>query len=289
MRRSFRRSRVVLTATVAGVIAMFATAPHSGAISAPAPAFVTLNGEGAWTVHEEKVSLQNELETAASPINMNYVEHGSLLGRQDLAQGNTDFAISALPFTADQLKNVKGGAAAFIAAPIQVAAFGVFVEPPHGGFQVVTHPCNPDDPTTWPNYPNDPPVGFDPSIDCTITKPFTGTVRIPNHNLAAMFLHYAAGSVPPLLAWNHPDVLAAFGGAPEIATFSKNTAGPGIAGRADGDEINFYLQTFMKTIAPDVWAGNAATNPQIPWNPIMSASRQSRASRATVPSNKSTN
>jgi len=65
MRRSFRRSRVVLTATVAGVIAMFATAPHSGAISAPAPAFVTLNGEGAWTVHEEKVSLQNELETAA--------------------------------------------------------------------------------------------------------------------------------------------------------------------------------------------------------------------------------
>jgi hypothetical protein len=261
-----RAARVFATACVAGILTVSVVAPSSGAAPAPNEPFVSLQGEGAWSVSEEIVPWQNELATATSSIDLNYVKHGSLLGREDLIAKQIDFAISGVPFTAGELKAVPGGASAFIDAPIQVATLATFVEPPPGGFHTRTTVCDPDDPTTWPNYPADPPPGFDPTVDCVVKAPYTGPIRIPSRNLAAMFLHYFGASFPPLLSWNNPDVLKAFG--VQALDTASPPAGPGYAGRSDPDEINFFLQTFVKSAAPDVWQGNIQLNSKIPWEPI---------------------
>ncbi len=245
---------------IAGAITMAVAAPSSGAAPISSRQFVSLEGEGSWSVTSTLVPWQNDLASTSSFVNLNYVKHGSFLGRQDLISKNVDFAISGVPFTADELAHVDGGAGAFISAPIQVATLATFVEPPQGGFQSVVTRCDPDDPTTWP------PGVTDGSTQCIVKTPYTGAIRIPDRNLGAMFLHYLFGAFPPLVAWNNPDVLQAFG-VDAIATGGPSAA-PQYAGRSDPDEITYYLQTFVKTAAPDVWQGNALANPTVPWEPI---------------------
>jgi PBP superfamily domain len=252
--------RAIGGALIAGTITVAVASPSSGATTAIPQQFVSLQGEGAWSITSELVSWQNELATASPWINLNYVKHGSFLGRQDLIAKDVDFAISGVSFTAAEVAHVQGGASAFIDAPIQVATLATFVEPPAGGFQAIVTRCDPDDPTTWP------PDVTDGSTQCILKSPYTGAVRIPSQNLGAMFLHYPFGGFPPLPAWNNPDILQAFG-VPQIATGGP-TAAPGYAGRSDPDEINYYLQTFVKTAAPDVWQGNKQLNPNVPWDPI---------------------
>jgi ABC-type phosphate transport system substrate-binding protein len=255
------RLRPALAAIAAGVVVMAVATPSPSASAAPQQQqLVTVQGAGAWSVSAELTAWQNELATAADWVNLDYVKHGSALGRQDLVAGNVDFAISGTSFTTEELAGVKGGASAFIDAPIQVASLATFVEPPQGGFQSVTVRCDPDDPATWP------PDVTDGSVECIVKAPYTGPIRIPNRDLGAMIVHYVFGAFPPLNAWNHPDVLAAFG--VDAIDTGRITAAPGFAGRSDPDEVNFYLQTFVKTAAPDIWAANAAANPTVPWEPI---------------------
>jgi hypothetical protein len=260
MRDRLRRARTLSLAVLAGVMTMAVASPSSGATTAARPQFVSLRGDGAWSVSQELVSWQNDLATADPWINLNYVNHGTQLARQDVIDKRVDFAISGVPFTTDQLANVNGGASAFIDAPIEVATLAMYVEPPQGGFRSTTTLCNPDDPSTWPQGVTDG------STQCILTAPYTGPIRIPSRNLGAMILHYPFGGFPPLNAWNNPDVLSAFG-VSAIATGSPSAA-PGFAGRSDPDEINYYMQTFVKTAAPDVWQANQQLNPNIPWDPI---------------------
>src|SRR4029077_17378837 len=106
----------------------------------------------------------------------------------------------------------NGGANGLIAAPVQVATLGAFIEPPTLGFRTQSQVCDPDDETTWPGYPDPPPITFDPSIDCITKQAYNGPVRIPSRNLGAMFVHYVGPNPSaPLYAWNSPDVLNAFG------------------------------------------------------------------------------
>jgi hypothetical protein len=259
-RHRMRTVRTIAAAAIAGAITMIAASPSSGATTADAQEFVSLQGAGAWSVTSELVPWQNELASASPWINLNYVKHGSFLAREDLIAKDVDFAISGVPFTADELAHVGGGASAFIDAPIQVATLATFVEPPAGGFQEIVTRCDPDDPNTWPKDVTDG------STQCILKTPYSGLVRIPSRNLGAMFLHYPFGGFPPLPAWNNPDILQAFGVA-QIATGGP-TAAPGYAGRSDPDEINYYMQQFVKTAASEVWQANKTLNPNVPWEPI---------------------
>ncbi len=279
-RSRLRAVRTLSAAVAAGVITMAVLSPTSGtarAGAATAPVvFGQLNGEGAWSVFEQLVPWQNELSTAPSSVDLNYTSRGSFFGRQDLIEslgtaetdpGHVDFAISGVGFTPDELAKVKGGSSAFISAPVQVATLATLVEPPHGGFDSQTIRCNPDDPSTWPKDVTDP------ALQCVVTTPMTGPIRIPSRNLAAMFLHYQGPEFPALLAWNNPDVLAALGLQStdsvqrSVATFSPN-AGPAFAGRSDPDEVNYYMQQFVATAAPDVWTGIKNQPPIKAWDPI---------------------
>jgi hypothetical protein len=263
-----RTVRTLAAATIAGLCTMAIASPSSGATKPPAPVqFVSLTGEGAWSVFGELVNWQNELATAPTYVNMNYIETGSGLARQDLALGQSDYAISGVPFQPSELGLIKGGASGLIDAPIIPATMAALVEPtfdrPVAAFVLLQQVCDPNDPTTWP-----PDVTN--GQECILHKTLTGPVKIPNRNLAAMFLHYQGTDLLPLFAWNHPDILTALGLNPDTDEIQTDLeqAGPGYAGRADPDEINYYMQYFVKEGAPDVWAGKIASDNRIQWEPI---------------------
>ncbi len=269
---------VLLPAIVAGVVSTMLLAPGSGAVTkgSPAQPFVEVRGEGAWSVSELLVAWQNELLSAKSPVKMTYLRTGSYFGRQDLTQKGVapDFAISGIPFQPGELDGVKGGASAFISAPVQVGTLGTLVEPPNPGgnaatveFPVIRFPCNPDDPNTWP------PGSVDGS-ECIVRDRYKGVVKIPAKNLAAMYLNYSpVGQEPKLYAWNDPNMLEALGLNPGEGDQVGNGGAdsllrPGIAARSEPDEITYYLQQYIKRAAPDVWNGEKALTPGIAWEPI---------------------
>ncbi len=84
-------------------------------------------------------------------------------------------------------------------------------------------------------------------------------------NLAAMLLRYTGGVTPPLSSWNSANVLEAMG----VDNFTTPPlAGPAPVLRSDQDEFNYFLQKYVATAAPSVWAGLKAQDTRIPWEPI---------------------
>jgi hypothetical protein len=263
------RSIRTLLGAAAAVLAMTVLTSTSGAARAETQPqiYVSLHGGGAWSIYGPLVSWQNELATASSYVDLNYTAHGSMLGRQDLVKGNNDFVISGVPFTAEELKGVKGRAAAFIDAPVQVATLATFVEPlfarPVAAFRTVSVICDPDDESTWPQ-------GFTDPDQCIVRAAYSGPLRIPNRNLAAMFVHYQGTGTLPLNAWNNHDVMRAMGLDPAKSIFDTQSlqAAPGFAGRSDADETTYFLQQFIKQTAPDVWQALKDAERRIAWEPV---------------------
>jgi hypothetical protein len=245
------------TAAFAGALAMSMFPSRTSAITLQTP-YTSLHGEGAWSVEQQLVPWQNELATAKSFIDLNYQPRGSFFGRQDLVDGVADFAISGVPFTSAQLKAVKGGASAFISAPVSVATLANFVEPPSGGFWSQTVRCNPDDPSTWPHDVTDGSIG------CIVDKPITDPLKIPNRNLVAMYLYFTGAEKAN--EWN----AAGITGANQIPQFmlQSDDARPDVAGRSDPDEINYYLQQFESVAAPDIRKAYQDAYPTVSWTPI---------------------
>ena len=218
-----------------------------------APAPLTIKGEGSWGSYREMLTWQNALGAASQPVDMSYSAHGSLLGRAAVLSGEADFAISGVPYSPAELAPA-GGAGAVIDAPIQVSTMGMLLEAPFpDGFVSLKLVCDPDDPTVT-----------DPEA-CFQRTPYTGPIRVPHQNLAAMMLKYPGPGVTPLGSWNHPKVLQALG-VPSLTT--PPLAGPAPVMRSDPDELTYYLQQYVKTAAPSVWAGIRAADARVQWEPI---------------------
>jgi PBP superfamily domain len=256
----------MLGALVASCLVVFA----GSSVSAPAEtAAVPLQGGGSWGAYREVLKWQDDLSGSKSPIDLSYTAHGSFIGRQEFISGSNDFVMSGVPFTAEELAQVPGGAAGLIDAPVQVSTLGFLLQAPvPDGFATLEQLCDPDDPTVP-----------DPSA-CLVKHPYTGPIKLPATNLAAMALHYTGTGFPPQNSWNDPNVLAAMG----VANFTTPPlAGPGPVNRSDPDETSYFLQQFVAAKAPDVWNGLKASNPTIPWEPITERlGRQGGASRDGV-------
>ena len=258
----------------------------AGAAATGAPTPVSLHGEGAWSAFEEIVPWHNQLAAAKSPIDLGFVPNGSYLGRQDLLAGSVDFAFSGLPggFTTAELAASKHKGSDFVGAPVAVSTLAFLTMPPvsaHPGYQTFTQRCDPNgDPADWPRDVTDP---FDPVHGCLIWSAYTGAVKIPNQNLAAMMFQYeldehGVATSEPLLSWNHHDVLAAFGATNLQSVPPKR--GPTPVLRSDQDETNYFLQQFAAQFAPVVWNGLHVVDPKAKWDPITEAlPRQASASR----------
>jgi ABC-type phosphate transport system substrate-binding protein len=188
-----------------------------------------------------------------------------LLGREDFLAGNADFVLSGVSFQPGELEQAKKSLGDFIDVPVQVSSLAILLtDPVPDGFKVSTIRCDPDDPTTWP------PDVTDGTIQCLVKKDLAAPLHIPPRNLAAMLLRYpghAVGSLP-LYTWRHPDVLQQLGVKAPDELAIQPLAGPSVVGRSDGDETTYYLQHFIKQIAPDVWQGLQEDNPQFDFEPI---------------------
>lgn len=262
--RAGRALRTVLGATVAGLFAVGIVPQSSRAATAPT-AFVNLRGVGSWGAYQQLVGWEDDLGAATKPVYMSYTAHGTSLGRQDFLAGNADFVISGVGFTDAELAAAKKTRSDFISAPVSVSSMAfLFGRPRPNGLNELRQICDPDaDPSTWPPGVTDPSECFD-------FLPYTGPIKVPSPSLAAMAFQYAVpqpGSPLPLLAWNHPDVLAAMG-VSNFALKANVAAGPTPTNRSDSDEMNFYLQQFAKAAAPAVWNGLKAEDPTAPWEPI---------------------
>ena len=217
-----------------------------------------IKGGGAWGPYRELVDWQNALgdtDSAAKPsipINLDYTRNGSFAGREAFLHGDTDFAVSGVPFTDEELKSLPGGKDDLIAAPFDVTAIAFLVAAPNPEsfteIKTVPPPC---DPLTDPDQ-------------CVQVVPYTGPLKIPNENLGSMVLRQGPG-FPKGNAWDNPAVLQANN--VEGWTINVNT-GPGTILRSDADETNYYLQQFVKAAAPKTWASILSTFHQYQWEPI---------------------
>ncbi len=263
----WKRLRRILGGTFAGCVMLGLASTTAG--SAPAKAELSLNGGGSWGAYRELLTWQDDLGGSRSPIDLGYAAHGSFLGRKDFLDRNLDFVLSGIPFSTEELAQVDGGASGLIDAPVQVSSLAfVLQRPVPDGLSTLQVKCDPDDPNTP-----------DPT-KCLVKRPYTGPVKVPSENLAAMALKYAGASTIPLSSWNDPSVLSAMG-VPNFTT--PPLAGPAPVLRSDQDEMSFYLQQFAATAAPSVWSGLKQQDTRIAWEPITERlPRQAGASRDGV-------
>src|SRR5689334_21992854 len=140
--RVLQHVRTLAAASLVGAALVAMTAPHAGAAPTQTAAPVTLQGAGAWSVAQLITPWANDLLTARKPVDMQYTQHGSQLGRKDLVAGNADYAVTGVPLQAGDVAPGKT-APELIDAPIQVAALATVVEPfntfytGRGGFATV--------------------------------------------------------------------------------------------------------------------------------------------------------
>jgi len=251
----------LVPAALAGAVVTMLFAPSSQAIVLQT-SYVSLRGEGAWSVARELVPWQDQLATAKSSIDLSYASRGSYFGRTDFLAGGSDFAISGVPFSAAQLAAAKMKASDLIDVPIDVATLAIFVEPPPNGFSGITQICDPDDPSTWAA------VGVTDEDGCVVRQQLSDPIGIPNRNLAAMLMGVASIPGDPTVGeWNDPSILQALG-VGQLDVGIDNAAQPGIAGRSDPDEINYYLQQFVQTTQPAVWSAVKSIYSNAVWDPI---------------------
>jgi ABC-type phosphate transport system substrate-binding protein len=299
--------RTLAAASLVGGVLVTITAPASHAGATPSNSAqtqtqhatpVTLQGAGAWSVSQLITPWANDLFGAPKPIDMQYTQHGSQLGRQALLAGTVDYAVTGVPFQPNEVPAKPG--TTYIDAPVQVATLATVVEPfntplaSRGGFGTfqqlagrdADHPfCDPQDPDSWPFGP-DGVTPIDGETQCIRRALYHGPmfdgqemVRIPNQNLAAMYFHYLGQGSFALNAWQNPDVLNAFAipqqaGQPPVTLDLggggyQRDAGPGIAGRSDPDEVTYFMQLFAKTDpkANSVWEG-VKNSRFAAWEPI---------------------
>jgi ABC-type phosphate transport system substrate-binding protein len=108
---SLRRMAAVGAASLALVVALSATA-------GPAYAGPTINGSGSSFAKPEIDQWRAEVARNPYNLTLNYTAQGSTLGRQQYQAGLVDFAASDIPFTAQELPNLKGDRASFVYVPV---------------------------------------------------------------------------------------------------------------------------------------------------------------------------
>ena len=234
---------------------------------------VTIAGEGSSGPFKEVTIWQNDLAGAQSPINLQYTPTGTLQGRDDFVASSSDFALAGTQFnsgtgpgfTRDEINHLphQDLGRDVIAAPVQVTALAFVMTPPFGGFQRID---------IFPGQP-------------ALFSPVVRQVRIPWANLAAMLFNVGvpdpnskdtwSGSLP---SWEAYDMLNNIGfnppqcdPAPPDPTVGFHcltigpTTHPASVFQSEGDELNYYAQQVVRTMAPSVWSANKASDPSVHW------------------------
>lgn len=258
------RSIVLILFLLLSLIGLIQQGPSAGAdttgTSTPA---VSLAGDGSFDPYLELIDWQGDLRNAG--LDPGYVPLSGHLGRQELLAGATDYAISGVPFTSDELAGVPGGSSAFVSAPVFVGGLSVLAVAPPGGYGVNHYSCDPS------------------TVDCqtsiangTVTPTFTaytGPFSFPPTEMsAAMLLTSLADTTSPSGTqtlglydeWDHPDILKASGIqlGQDDAFYPSYEEGdqqslltPVTYFQSGAAEQNYYAQEYAATAAPKAWTG----------------------------------
>jgi hypothetical protein len=239
----------------AGLLLWFVgSAPATAETPAAVP--VVLEGSGDNDVVGALTPWQNTLFEADQPTDVQYFQRGSLDGRAQLLNGQADFAVSGVPFSAAELQARPADAGAIVEVPIAVSSMSIVATTPvAGAWNTVQFRCDPDDP--------DVP---DPDA-CIVRGKYEGPVRLPADSLAAL----AVGLTPDfeqnrLSLWESPAVVEALGTS-ELEIQSRSLRHT-FLNRTEGSAANKYLMEYAAALGTTAWDLRKKENPQFAWEPI---------------------
>jgi phosphate transport system substrate-binding protein len=227
-----RLCRVVAALGVMAAVAVWNPGAARAQDTTPTP--VELIGAGTGSVFGVMNQVwKRQLYSSTLGMNLGYFDRGDKGGRTQFASGDVDFAVSALPMSADDTAALAARGASPITAPIAVSAIGFLAGMPHaaGGMQRYAVPDDPEAPLTF--------------------EPITGPVltNVPATSLAQVFL--SGGQVrvfsdPSFTSQYLPDLVKDSSSLPVV--------------RTDPSATNFFLEQFLRSVAPDAWTGLATQN-----------------------------
>lgn len=208
-----------------------------------------IDGSGAAGLNTDVVAWQNALYGATSPVDVGYVAEGDRDGRAKLLSGRTDFAISAEPFTDEELAQRPAGSAPLISAPMSVASISMLFGISPQLYQLRTYVPDGCD-------PNNPDVQCDP-----VDEPYMGGIRLPPQNLAALMVGWGGRSV-----FYDPTWSAAIG-QPKLRLTSDDTQSLAtFVYQLEGTSVNKYLLDYAQTIDPASWTQALTKAKSSKWN-----------------------
>ncbi len=205
--------------------------------AAAEPVPVEIFGAGAAGLNADVIPWQNALYGAAGSVDVGYQTSGDRDGRAALLNGKVDFAISADPFSSDELRSRPANSTPLISVPVSVASISVFFGIRADMYQIRTFlpaGCELD-------------AGAE-QCDPTDT-PYVGNLNLPPQNLAALIAGWGgrtffsadpwkAAIDVPTLRLSNPD-------SPNLAAFVY---------QLEGTSVNQYLLNYIQKISPDDWA-----------------------------------
>ena len=256
------RTLAVTALFLLGLVVLVQPGSRAGADSTVTqqPTQVTLSGDGSFDPYQEQISWNSDLRAAG--IDPGYVPLSGHVGREELLSGVTDYAVSGVPFSSDELAQVPGGSSAFVSAPVFVSALAVLSVPPPNGYGINHYNCDPSttDCQTAIQSGTAPPPTF---------TPYTGRFNFPPSAMAAAMLLTSLPDLNPnhqtfgrLDEWDNPDILNASGitlGADD-AFFPSYEEGDQQSQlqmvtyfQSGAAEQNYYAQLYAATAAPQQW------------------------------------
>jgi len=223
------------------------------------PTAVTLAGDGSFDPYQEQIPWNSDLRAAG--IDPGYVPLSGHVGREELISGVTDYAISGVPFSSDELAQVHGGSSAFVSAPVFVSALAVLSVPPPNGYGINHYNCDPS--TT------DCQLAIANGTTVPTFTPYTGPFNFPPSAMAATMLLTSLSDLNPnhqtfgrLDEWDNPDVLNASGiklGTDDAFSPSyeegdqQSLLQPVTYFQSGAAEQNYYAQLYASVAAPQQW------------------------------------
>jgi len=194
-------------------------------VAAPVPSqaagsSVVLTGSGSWGVIPHMTDWASVLYDAPRSVELNYFGRGSHDGRGQFVRGETDFVVSGVPFSDDERAALATAKRTYVSVPLAPTALVFLVRPPLRGLEEVRG--TEDDPQF---------------------VPYTGPFRMPPSVIAKTI--FVLGNEP----WNDQEFKDAIG-----VTLRSYITGLVPVVRSDPSAMNLYLETYLKKVAPDIWA-----------------------------------
>jgi ABC-type phosphate transport system substrate-binding protein len=219
---------------------------------------ITVDGSGDSDIAGELVAWQNTLFASDQPVDFQYFQPGSREGRWQLLNGLSDFTVTGVPFTDEELASRPAGAGEILDVPMSVGSISIMIaDPAFVGWRWETEsPCDLDDPSVDPDSP-----------ECAVQSGvLTTPIKIPPENLGAMIV-----GLPPdfggLSTWAHPDVEAALGTS-DLVIQNIAVAHPTFLNRTEATSGSKALQVYTKAMAPTAWDDIQIADPGFAWEPV---------------------